>query len=347
MLMGHSLGGYVALLAAEPTLLPKGVAVRACVLVNAALPSESLDPAAPARPADYPEGAGQPLHKLMTPPASAWRETNPYSIPDFQSARWASHFPSSDLRSGCRWIGRFATGSPVINLYSRSEDVLSPPPADDSRWPGVLAVSAHGAWIYQEATKGRWPGRWVNPVQSQAGWSPSPQASRRSAELLRARGDRRLELLRTRPLFSDFREQGLLDGRIGPSSRGSRAVARPNTVLRGLGSSALPSGSVWTVRDELLAHAIPALAPAAGAMPIAGARNYRMDGEGPEDPAAPGLVPFPLGWPRGVEVVDHRDSPVPVWRHSDWRNVAYPYVHPAFAYVVREAGLSLPSQSHP
>lgn len=347
VLMGHSLGGYVALLAAEPALLPKGVTIRACILINAALPVESLDPAAPARPADYPEGAGQLVQRLMTPPGSAWRDTPPYDVPDFQSSRWASHFPSSDLRSGCRWVGRFAQGSPVINLYSRSEDVLSPPPADDRRWPGILAVSDHGAWIYQEATKGRWPGRWVNPIQSQAGWSPSPQASRRAAELMRASGDRRGELLRTRPLFSDFREPVLLDRHTGPSSRGSRAVARPSTVLRGLGSSGLPSGSRWTVRDELLAHAIPALSPAVGAVPVVGARNYRMDGLGPDDATVADLVPFPLGWPRGVEVVAHRDAPGPVWRHSDWRNVAYPYVHPAFAYLLREAGLSLSRQSHP
>jgi len=44
----------------------------------------------------------------------------------------------------------------------------------------------------------------------------------------------------------------------------------------------------------------------------------------------------------GVETVAHLPAPSAVWRHSDWRNVAFPYVHPAFALIVREAGLSLP-----
>jgi len=340
VLMGHSLGAYVALLAAEPTRLPKGVSLRACVLVNAALPAEALDPAAPFLPADYAQGGGLPLRLLMSPPGSAWRDAAPYSQLQVQAGGWASHFPSDDHRAACRWIGRFAVRPPIINLYSRSEDVLSPPPADDARWPGVLAVADHGAWIYQEATKGRWPGRWVNPVRSQAGWSLSPQVSARASALARADEARQADLLRTRPLFADFRDKTLLHGRVGASSPGSRAAVRTSSVLRGLGSASLPSGARWTARDELLAHAIPALSPAAGCLPIAGALNYRMDGSGPHDPHPDGLAAFPLGWPGGVEVVAHLDAPAPIWRHSDWRNVAYPFVHPAFALIVREAGLS-------
>lgn len=340
VLIGHSLGAYVALLATESARAPKGVAIRACVLVNAAIPAEALDPSAPFAPADYPEGLGLPLRHLMSPPGSAWRGASPYVLPQAQASGWASNFPSDDLRSTCRWIGRFPAPLPVINLYSRSEDVLSPPPAEDSRWPGVLAVADHGAWIYQEATKGRWPGRWVNPVRSQAGWALSPQASARTSILLRSGESAQLELLRQRPLFADYRDKTLLHPRVGPSAPGSRSVARTSSVLRGVGSAPLPSGALWTLRDELLAHAIPALSPAAGCLPVSGARNYRMDGAGLHDPSSVELAPFPLGWPTGLEAVTHLDVPAPIWRHSDWRNVAYPYVHPAFALVVREAGLS-------
>ncbi|MFN7340221.1 MAG: alpha/beta hydrolase [Opitutia bacterium] len=340
VLMGHSLGAYVTLLAAEPARAPKGVSIRACVLVNAAIPVEALDPSAPFAPADYPEGLGLPLRHLMSPPGTAWRDTSPYVLPQAQAAGWASNFPSDDLRSTCRWIGRFSAPVPVINLYSRSEDVLSPPPAEDSRWPGVLAVADHGAWIYQEATKGRWPGRWVNPVRSQAGWGLSPQASARASSLLRSGESAQVELLRKRPLFADYRDKTLLHPRVGPSAPGSRSVAKTSSVLRGIGSASLPSGARWTLRDELLAHAIPALSPAAGCLPVSGARNYRMDGSGPHDPPSADLPPFPLGWPTALEAVTYLDVPAPIWRHSDWRNVAYPYVHPAFALIVREAGLS-------
>lgn len=347
VLVGHSLGAYVALLAAEPSRLPAAVSLRACVLVNAAVPAEALDPAAWTRPADYPEGAGQPVHRLMTPPGSVWRDTSPYDLGITHAAHWAGHFPAADRRSTCRWIGRFPAPTRLINLYSRSEDVLSPPPADEARWPGILAVADHGAWIYQEAGKGRRPGRWVNPVRSQAGWSLAPLASRRAHAAARSDGARQSELLRTQPLFGEFRERALLDVRVGASARGSLAVDRPGTVLLGLGSTSLPSGSRWTVRDELLAHALPALSPAAGSVPVAGALNYRMDGLGPHDPDPAGLLPFPLGWPSGVEAVGHLDAPAPVWRHSDWRHVAFPHVHPAFAHVVREAGLGVPELSPP
>ncbi|MFM8269643.1 MAG: hypothetical protein ACKN9V_05580, partial [Pseudomonadota bacterium] len=269
-----------------------------------------------------------------------WRSSA--DVPETWAARWAGLFPADDRRASCRWTGRFAPAFPVIHLYSRSEDVLSPPPADDSRWPGILAVADHGAWIYQEATKGRWPGRWVNRQRSQAGWAPSPQFSRRLAELSRASGPRRDLLLRTRPLFADPRDGSLLHPDLGRDSPGSRAVARRLSSLEGLGSDSLPSGASWTQRDEFLAHAAPSLTPPAGSVPLAGARGYRMDGVGPQDSAPGFLAPFPLGWPSGIEVVAYLDAPAPIWRHSDIKNVAFPHVHPAFAFVVREADLGLP-----
>lgn len=347
VLMGHSLGGYVALLAAEPASLPKGVTLSACLLINAAVPSESLDPGAAFRTADYAEGAGHPNAFLMTPPSSVWRGSAPYANTDYQASRWAALFPADDHRSGCRWVGRFPSDIPLVNLYSRSEDVLSPPPADEARWPGLLAVADHGAWIYQEATKGLWPGKWVNPSRAQAGWGLSPQASRRASDLTRANEAERLRLLRARPLFADPREKSLLQPNVGRNTPGSRAANRRLTSLRGIGSARLPSGSHWTVRDELLAHAIPALSPAAGSVPLAGIRNYRMDGAGPSDPHPGELAPFPLGWPRGIEVTAYLNAPAPIWRHSDWKNVAYPYVHPVYATLIREAKLGTSSIPQP
>lgn len=347
VLIGHSLGCYVALLAAESALSRKSVEVGACVLINAAVPSEALDPMASGRAVDYPEGAGLAAARLMTPPGSAWRTTAPFAEAEFQSPRWAFHFPAADGRSSCRWTGRFSLPCRLVNLYSRSEDVLSPPPADDSRWPGVLAVADHGAWIYQEATKGRWPGKWLNHSRAQAGWGLSSKAAQRAHDLILASPDRREQLLRTRPLFDEPREDALLHPDVGADSRGSRASRRRLSSLRGLGASALPSGAGWTVRDELLAHAVPALSPAAGSVPLASLVNYRMDGAGEHDPSPGALRPFPLGWPSGVEAVAYLGSPAPVWRHSDIKNVAFPYVHPAFAAVIREASLSLPVPARP
>lgn len=342
VLIGHSLGSYVCLLAAERAASTPGLPpVRACVLVNAALPSEALDPGAPARVADYALGEGRVLSDLMTPGDTPWGSLAPFTWPECRAAAWAALFPEDDRRAGCRWTGRFAGHGRVINLYSRTEDVLQPPAASPDRQPGLSTVSDHGAWVFQEQRKGRFVSVVMNIRRAQAGWR-TMTASSRPRDILRAQPEARLLLLRTRPAFADFREPDLQHPDLGAASRGSRAVARAQGGSFGWGSRALPPGADWTVREELLAHAIPALSAPAGAVPVAGCDNYRMDGLGAGDPPANGLLPFPLGWPAGVEAAPHVPSPAPVWRHSDWRNVAYPYVHPVFAHIVRETGLSLP-----
>ncbi len=342
VLVGHSLGAYVCLLAAERAGANRALPpVRATVLVNAAVPSEALDASAPARAADYPLGAGRTLAELMVPPETVWVATEPYVRPECRAAAWASAFPPEDRRSTCRWTGRFAAHGPVINLYSRTEDVLAPPAAPGEPQPGLDTVSDFGAWVYQEQRKGRTVSLAVNLRRAQAGWRAAFGASR-ARDLRAARPEDRLTLLRSRPAFSDFREPDLLHPDVGPASRGSRAVGRVQGGTFGWGSRELPPGADWTVRDELLAHAIPALSAPAGAVPVAGCLNYRMDGLGPSDTPLAGLTPFPLGWARGVESAPHLPAPAPIWRHSDWRNVAFPYVHPVFALIVRETGLSLP-----
>jgi len=341
VLLGHSLGAYVCLLAAEraaanPALPP----LRACVLVNAAVPAEALDPAAPGRVADYPLGLGLSLAELMLPPGSPWVAQPPFSWPECRAAAWAAAFPPEDRRSTCRWTGRFAAHGRVINLYSRTEDVLAPPSGDPAFQPGISSVDDHGAWVFQEQRKGRAVSLAVNPRRAQGGWRTTLGFSRASG-MLRSTAATRPDLLRSRPVFADFREPDLLHPEVGASSRGSRAVGRAQGGSFGWGSRELPPGADWTVRDELLAHAIPALSAPAGAVPVAGCLNYRMDGLGEGDVPVAGLAPFPLGWPAGIESAAHLPAPAPVWRHSDWRNVAFPHVHPVFALIVRETGLSL------
>lgn len=343
VLLGHSLGGYVAALAGRERLCG-AVDLRQIVLVDAALTAEALDPSAGSRVADYPGGGGQRADELMVPFSGPWRASAPWSWPRARASAWASLFPPDDLRSTCAWKGRLPAGAPVLNLYSRTEDVLMPAPADPDRWPGLLATSDHGAWIYEETHKGRWQVGLVNADKAQGGWALASGSSRRAALLLSAQPDRRDALLRSSPLFTAFRlDAVLLSTPTGARSRGSRVVARRLSGTSGLGSRpSVPAGLDWTVRDELLAHAIPALANPVGSTPLAGADNYRMDGVGADDPPCGVLNPFPLGWPRGVEVARHLDAPAYVWRHSDWKNVAFPYVHPVFARIGLTAGLTLP-----
>ncbi len=342
VLIGHSLGSYVCLLAAERAAATTGLPpVRACVLVNAALPAEALDPAAPLRAADYPLGQGRVMADLMIPRDTQWVAQPPYSWHESRAAAWAGHFPPEDRRSGCRWTGRFAARGAVINLYSRTEDVLEPPAADPDLHPDLGTVADRGAWVFQEQRKGRILSLAVNLRRAQAGWRTA-SAHSRARDLQAARPEVRSALLRTRPLFADFRDTDLLHPDLGPASRGSRAAGRAQGGSFGWGSRELPPGADWTARDELLAHAIPSLSAPAGAVPVAGCLNYRMDGLEPSDPPSAGLYPFPLGWPRGLEAAAHLPAPALVWRHSDWRNVAFPFVHPVFALIVRETGLSLP-----
>lgn len=341
VLLGHSLGGYVTALAGRERL-GRAVSLRQLVLVDAALPAEALDPLAPSRPADYPGGEARPGAELMTPHAGPWRTQPPWSWPMARADAWAGLFPRDDLRSTCAWRGRLAEGAPVLNLYSRSEDVLMPAPADPGRWPGLLDAADHGAWIYAETRKGRWPVAAVNPGRAQAGWSLATGSARRAAAVLSADAARRPLLLRAAPLFSAFRlDSALTSPAVGPRSPGSQTVARRIQATAGWGSRAsVPSSLGWTVRDELLAHAVPAASHPAGSAPVAGAENFRMDGAEAIDPPCGPLRPFPLGWPRGVEAAGHLAAPACVWRHSDWKNVAYPYVHPVFARIGKSAGLT-------
>jgi len=341
VLLGHSLGGYVTALAGRERLA--GAAqVRQLVLVDAALPAEAIDPLASDRIADYAAGGGMPAGELMVPYAGPWRLTPPWNWPESRASRWASLYPADDLRSSCTWKGRLASGPAVLNVYSRTEDVLMPAPADAARQPGLLDVADHGSWIYQETHKGRWPVSVLNAQRAQAGWALSLQSVRTSRLLLSASTSRRQRLLRTTPLFSAFRlDAALTSPATGPNAQGSRAVARRIQGTVGLGSkSTIPTSLSWTVRDELLAHGIPALSPPAGSVPVAGVENYRMDGAGPADPPCGELRPFPLGWPRGIESPDYIGTRSLVWRHSDWKNIAFPYVHPTFACIGKSAGLT-------
>lgn len=342
VLLGHSLGAYVALLAAEKVAgLPGAPEIRACALVNGALPAEALDAWAPWRRSDHALGAGRAWANLMTPPDTDWGSRGVFSDPASWAASWAFAFPEDDRRRACRWMGRFAAPPRVLNLYARTEDVLAPPADDGPHQPGLLDVAEHGAWVYQEWRKGRAGTAIINPSRSQGGWGKAPDSLRRARRHAAAEGDVLAALRRAEPLFSGFRHPPLLHPAVGPRSAGSLFVGRTQSATAGLGSSALPPGAEWTVRDELLAHAIPALSPAVGCGPVAGCVNYRMDGLGAHDPVVTGLAAFPLGWPAGVETADHLPAPAPVWRHSDWRRVAYPYVHPVFAFVVRETQLAL------
>ncbi|MFZ9201077.1 MAG: alpha/beta hydrolase [Opitutales bacterium] len=342
VLVGHSLGTYVTVLAGRERLVGSAD-IRQLVLLNAALPAEALDARAQDRCVDYAGGEAATAAALMLPHSGPWRATAPWSWPESRASAWAGLYPDSDLRAGCTWRGRLVGDAPVLNLYSRTEDVLMPAPADAARWPGLIAAADHGAWIYQETHKGRWMLEAVNPAHAQGGWALASASRLRAQRLLLAgTGPRRITLLRTDPLFSSFRLDAVLtSAAVGPRSPGSCAVARRLSATAGWGAkSTVPRSLTWTVRDELLAHAIPALSNPAGSVPVAGAENFRMDGAEAIDPPCGELRPFPLGWPRGVELAPHLTASAYVWRHSDWKNVAYPYVYPVFAHICLSAGLS-------
>ena len=341
VLLGHSLGAYVSVLAGRERMT--GLNVQSIVLIDAALPSEALDADAPSRRADYSTGEGVLQKQLMLPLRGPWRTVAPYTWPAVQASCWAELFPMDDLRSTCRWTGRVPSGAPVLNLYSRTEDVLMPPPADAAFWPSLLTVSDYGAWVYAETTKGRWTSELVNSQHAQGGWALAQGATRRSQRLMESPLSARPLLLRTEPLFAAFRLQGALtSSATGPRSQGSRAVMRRQNTTTGWGArTTVPSALTWTVRDELLAHAIPARSCPAGSVPLTGVINYRMDGVSMQDPLYEDFRPFPLGWPRGIESVEYLPAPTYVWRHSDWKNVAFPYVYPVFAFIGKTSGLTL------
>jgi len=313
LLIAHSLGNIVACQAVQAGFRPAHY-----FLLNAALPIEAI--------------AGQAnAIQAAEMTEELWR---PYPRRLF-AADWARAQGINDQRAGYSWTNAFSRVrglSATTNCYSSGEDVTNCPPEMSSAsvletiWSGRSVE--FGVWKTQELLKGvgwnrslaaiamersqggwgfnpAWRGRYVShgPTKSAGGHyerlSPAEAAQLTTAQLLKD------------PFFAPFNESWLHQPR---PARLTPLLDSPNA------------------RYDLLARAIPALSFAAGGAEIPPKansrviRNLNLETEGRRSGR----------WP--VEGHTSR-SATKRWLHSDFKNVALPFVQPLFSKMISDASL--------
>lgn len=314
LLLAHSLGNIVASQAIEAGFTP-----ATFCLLNAALPIESI-----IGEASFTDQAAQ-----MT--EAQWR---PYAARLYASA-WAATQAAGDQRQTYTWRNTFArvrTLPRVLNFYSPGEDITNCPAEMTSAsvlatlWSG-RAID-YGVWKTQELLKGVGAARSLGALmmeRSQAGWGFNPAWRGRYVrygspkngggyyERLTPAETARLTpaQLQQSPFFTPFIESWL---HLPSNNQRSPLLDSPH------------------IRYDLLARAIPALSYAAGAiaLPANGAQsaiqNFDLEALGRR----------PGAWPQEGHTSRQSQGR---WLHSDFKNVALPFVFPFFARLVADPSL--------
>jgi hypothetical protein len=300
-LIAHSLGNIVASQAVQAGFTPASY-----FMLNAALPIEAL-----AGEADL-----SVQSTAMT--EQRWR---PYPRKLYASD-WSKMYPADDTRSTYTWINcfnRVRSAGIAINCFSPGEDVTNCPAETESA--SVLATLwagrnvDYGVWKTQELLKGVGANRSLAMLameRSQGGWGFNlgwrgrfvPHGLGKAAgghyELVDpvTAGKLSSQQLRIYPFFRHFREI---------------RIHFPGPMKLS------PLLNLKDLRYDLLARGIPAQSYAAGAEPVPGMTNLDLEQAG-RNPA--------VRWPAGGHTDKKR---LHRWLHSDFKNVALPFVHPLFS----------------
>lgn len=314
-LLAHSLGNIVACQGVQAGFTPAHF-----YLLNAALPLEAIAG----------ESVTETYLKDMT--EASWR---PYARRLYASD-WSKVHVHGHRRHGYAWPNCFSRVrhlGDVINCFSSGEDVTNCPPSITSAsilsalWAGRSVD--YGVWKTQELLKGVGWTRSLGALpmeRSQGGWGfnaawrgrfipsgPERLLGGRYELLAPAVAERITNAqLRTHPFFRPFEQRWLHVLSIAPGS---------------------PLADMPKMRYDLLARGLPALSPAAGSTPFPALGgnesiiNYDLEGRG---------RPVSGDWP-----LDGHGSPLTHdrWLHSDFKNVALPYVYPLFLTMINRGGL--------
>jgi hypothetical protein len=315
LLIGHSLGNIVASQAVQAGFTPAHY-----FLLNAALPIEAL------------AGRDNAQHQAVEMTEEYWR---PYGR-KLYAADWAKLFAPGDFRRTITWedcFSRVRSLGIATNFYSPGEDVTNSPSSMVSAsvlatlWSG-RAID-YGAWKTQELLKGVGWSRSIAAVameRTQGGWGFNP-----------AWRGRYVPSGPTKSTGGYYeRMDPITAGRITSNQLTQDPFFRPlyEGCLRGprlLAPSPILDCS--NMRYDLLARAIPAMTFAAGASLVpptdSGAQiaNFDLETFGRTDPSR---------WPsegHGATRLAGR------WLHSDFKNVALPYVTPFYTQMIKSAAL--------
>jgi pimeloyl-ACP methyl ester carboxylesterase len=302
-LIGHSLGNMVASHALqESKLVP-----HRYLMVNAAVAAEAYG---------YND---ETQFKEMT--EQAWR---PYERRLFASEWYRLPFPDGDRRSLIKWRERFLAitqGRYAINCFSGGDEVVKCPDTmtNAGLWEDIYRWG-EGAWKTQELLKGNYSLPALTVSERQGGWGfngdwdtnniwawPPIRQTMSPEDTVKNITN---EYLIARPFFRPFQEISLHYG-VGMLHQTEWALNRKNT---------------WY---DVLARGIPASTFAAGGIPLMTKSpvgepitNYDLENEGRS-----------RAWPeQGHGSKDTKNR----WLHSDFKNVALPYVHPFFSYMIEQ-----------
>jgi len=315
LLIGHSLGNIVASQAVQAGFTPAHY-----FLLNAALPIEALT------------GRSKAQQQAVEMTEEYWR---PYGS-RLYAADWAKLFAPGDFRRTLTWeqcFARVRTLGIATSFYSPGEDVTNCP--TDMVSASVLATLwsgraiDYGAWKTQELLKGVGWSRSIAAIameRTQGGWGFNP-----------AWRGRYVPNGHTRSTGGYYeRMDPITAGRITSEQLTQDPFFRPlnEGCLRGLRLlTPSPILDCANMRYDLLARAIPAMSFAAGASAVpptdSGSQvvNFNLETLGRTDPKQ---------WPtEGHESKQMAGR----WLHSDFKNVALPYVTPLFTHMIKTAAL--------
>ena len=312
----HSLGNAVVSRAVQAGYTPARY-----LMLNAALPVESVSR----------EDATAAQAREMT--EANWR---PYERRLYAS-EWWKKFAPEDPRRALTWAGAFRRvkeAGVAVNYYSEGEDITVCPVGMKSAsvlgtfWDG--RTLDYGAWKTQELLKGV---DWTTSLGSlamradQAGWGFNRAWNLRKVTSGPGRAEVRYER-RAPAQAAALAEEALM----------RQPFFRPflGSVLAS-GAAEQPEALSPTAWHEALASGVPAMSYAIGGMPMRSlaslgvrptpARNFSLEAEGRARE---------VRWPSEGHRKKHE---VGRWLHSDFKNVALPFVHPLYVSMIAEGGL--------
>ena len=315
LLIGHSLGNIVASQAVQAGFTPAHY-----FLLNAALPIEAL------------AGRDNAQQQAAEMTEEYWR---PYGR-KLYAADWAKLFAPGDFRRTITWehcFSRVRMLGIATSFYSPGEDVTNSPRSMVSAsvlstlWSG-RAVD-YGVWKTQELLKGVGWSRSIAAIameRTQGGWGFNPAWRGRYVPngLTKSTGgyyERMDPITAGRITSAQLTQDPFFRPLYEGCLRGPRLLA-PSPIL-----------DCSNMRYDLLARAIPAMTFAAGAAPVTATENgpqvenFNLETLGRTDPKQ---------WPtegHGATRLAGR------WLHSDFKNVALPYVTPLYTHMIKSAAL--------
>jgi len=303
-IMAHSLGNMVASHALqESKLIPQRY-----LMVNCAVAAEAY--------------GYNDANQAQEMTEESWLGYNPRLF----ASNWCNlPFPAGDRRSDITWAYRFLSitqGRYAINCYSGGDEVVKCPDTlkNAGLWEDIYRWG-EGAWKTQELLKGNSSLPALTVANRQGGWGfnsswdtnnfwawpPLRQTMSPEDTLKYVTNDQ----LIVRPFFRPFLESSLHYG-VGMLHHTEWALDRQNT---------------WY---DLLARGIPASTYAAGGIYLPTIKasdepivNYNLEERGRTG-----------AWPEEGHTSKYTKSR---WLHSDFKNVALPYVHPFFSYVIEQS----------